>query len=437
MFSDQQQGRINLFLRQFVRGIVCACCLGVGLTQAQPASIDKVIAIADEDVILKSEFDERWAQVEQQLAQAQGPRPPLEELRKQVLDAIIMEHLQLQMAERAGVRVDDNQLNQTMAAIAQQNNMSFEEFRQVLDAQGMYEATRASLRNEMIISNLQNGAVNRRINITRQEIENFLRSEQGETAIAPEFRVAHILIPSNGEAPTSRQSELAQLLYEELQNGADILQIANSGRISGMTVSGGNLEGWRKREDLPTPFQAVVPNLDTGDISEPFTSSNGYHIVKVLQKRGGSAMQIQQSQVRHILIQPNEIRTEQQAEELVHELYARIQDGEDFAAIARQNTDDPASMVSGGNLDWISDGMLPDDFMAVVHDTDVGEMTEPFRVSTGWHIVEVLDRRMQDVTEDNKRFQAERILRDRKFETELQNWLSEMRDTSYIDIKEF
>ena len=410
--------------------------LSCTVLQAQPREIDKVLAIVDEDVVLMSEFDERWKQVQDQLANAQGPIPPEEELRKQVLDAIILEHLQLQMAERAGVRVDDNQLNAAIENIAQSNNMTFEQFRQLLEAQNLYQITREALRKEIIIGQFQNGAVNRRIDITRQEVENYLRSEAGASEIAPEYHVAHILIPYTDGVSVQLQQELAEALKQRLDEGTDIRQMIAARAISGIPVSGGDL-AWSKVEGLPSIFMNVVPSLQPGEVSEPFTSNSGYHIVQLLERRGGSDLTLDQVHVRHILIKPNEIRTDEQAETLVHELYGRILNGEDFADIARQNTDDPQSMVSGGDLDWINRGNLPDDFMDKVYETPVGSMSEPFRASTGWHIIEVLDRRMQDVTEDNKRFQAERLLRERKFENELQNWLTEIRDTSYIDIKEF
>ncbi len=418
---------------------LASVCLLIGVMPtgfAQPMAMDKVVAIVDEDVVLKSEFDTRWAQVEEQIAKATGPVPPLADLRKQVLDQIIVEHLQLQMAERAGVRVDDNQLNQALTTIAQQNNLTFEQFSQLLQEQGLYDVTRESMRKEIIIGQYQNGAVNRRIEISKQEIENYLRSETGITDIAPEYHVAHILIPNNGQATTDRQGELANLLYAELIKGASIAQMAEARQISGMEVSGADL-GWNKIETLPSIFAEVVPTLESGAVSQPFTSPNGYHIVQVLETRGGSVLKMNQSQVRHILIKPNEIRTEAQSEALIKELYQRILNGEDFGDIARQNTNDANSIVSGGNLGWVYKSMAPDDFMAVVDATPIGEMSAPFRATTGWHIVEVLDRRVEDMTNENQQFQAEKLLRQRKFENELENWLAEIRDTSYIDIKEF
>jgi peptidyl-prolyl cis-trans isomerase SurA len=404
--------------------------------EAQPIEIDRVFAVVDDDVVLKSEFDERWAQIEAQIAQAPaGQRPPTAEVRKQLLDQLVLEHLQMQMAERAGVRIDDNMLNRAMESIAAQNNLSFEQFRQALDAQGLYESTRAALRDQITLDELQRNAVNRRIEISRQEIENYLRSETGMQEIAPEYHVAHVLIPNKEGESAARHAELAAIVYDRVKAGEDIRQIAASRVISGVEVGGGDLP-WGKVETLPSIFRSVVPTMSAGEVKEPFTSPNGYHIVQLLETRGGAQQAQNQSKVRHILIKPNEIRTDAQAEALIKDLYQRIKNGEDFGDVARQNTDDAQSMVAGGDLDWIADGMLPPDFMAVVNETPVGTMTEPFHVSTGWHIIEVLDRRVQDVTEESKRFQAENILRQRKFESELQNWLAELRDTHYVDIKE-
>jgi peptidyl-prolyl cis-trans isomerase SurA len=428
-----------LIFAGFMAGVTAggAVVAGIGTAYAQPIPVDKIVALVDEDVVLQSEFDVRWAQVQEQIAKATGPVPPTAELRKQVLDQIIIEHLQLQMANRAGIRVDDNQLNTAMSTIAQQNQMTFEQFTEVLQQQGLYDSTREALRKEIIIGQFQNGAVNRRIEISRQEVENFLRSETGLTETAPEYHVAHILIPNNGDAATDRQRELADVLYTQLMEGnTSVAELVARKEINGMTISGGDL-GWSKPEGLPSVFATVVPALEAGEVSKPFTSPNGYHIVQVLELRGGTALKLNQAKVRHILVKPNEIRTEAQTEALIRALYQRIKDGEDFEDIARQNSDDENSIVAGGNLDWVYDGMVPADFMSAVNATATGEISEPFRAQTGWHIVEVLDRRIQDVTEENKRFQAENILRQRKFDNELEDWLTEIRDTSYIDIKDF
>tara|TARA_R110000824_G_scaffold336_11_gene2433 strand:- start:92186 stop:93469 length:1284 start_codon:yes stop_codon:yes gene_type:complete len=409
--------------------------IGLGFqTQAQLG--DKVVAVVDDDVILQSELDERMANIRSQIATGAIPAniPPAE-LQKQVIDQLIMENLQMQLAIRSGIRIDDNRLNQAMTQIAQQNGLSFEEFRNRLNQDGQYQAIREQVRKEMMLSNLQNGSINQRITISRQEVENYLRSQSAQTDIAPEYRVQHILVPVENPASNALQKELADLIYQQLLDGADIMALSSSRQILGLPVSGGDLAGWRKVESLPTPFRPVVPDLDAGEISQPFTSESGFHIVKLVDKRGGGDLQVNQSHIRHLLIRPNEIRTPEQTEALIHELYQRIQNGEDFADLARVYTDDPSTMVSGGDLDWVTEGQLPPLFESTVAQLEINEISPPFQVDEGWHIAQVLERRVQDVTEENMRFQAEQILRERKYENELENWMNEIRDTAYIDIK--
>jgi len=405
-------------------------------------SIDKVIVIVDDDVVLQSEFDMRWEQVMQQIelqtANSQAPRPneeALTQIKQDLLDQLILENLQMQMASRAGVRVDDNQLNQAMNTIAQQNNMSFEQFRQVLEDQGLYLQTREQLRKDILLQQLQVNAVNGRIDITRQEVENYLRSEAGQQDIAPEYMVAHILIEHGQGAEQSRRQELADFLHQQLLDGAELEQFVAAGQVSGIPLRGGVLEGWRKQETLPSYFREVVPTLKLGEISEPFESSSGLHIVQVINLRGGANLEIEQFHVRHLMIAPNEIRTERQAETLIRDLYEQIQNGEDLGDLARIHTDDDSSIVAGGDLDWITFGQFPPEFLSVVQSLEVGEMSEPVRLESGWHIMELLDTRIEDMTDENMRYQAEQILRQRKFDNELENWLTEMRDTAYVDIK--
>ncbi len=435
MYSNKAASRFHDTGRTALRLLLVLLSIASSIVFAQqPLTLDRIIAIADDDVVLKSEFDMRWESIQAQLASIQGPRPDETVLKKQLLDQLIIENLQMQMATRAGVRVDDNQLNSALNGIAQQNNMTFEQFRQLLESQGVYNTTREQLRRDIIMQQLQTGAVNNRIDITRQEVENFLRSEAGQADIAPEYRITQLMIEHADGAEGSRREELADFLYEQMRQGAEIEQFIAAGQVSGIPVRGSDL-GFRKTEEMPSIFQEVAPQLTLGEISAPFRSESGWHIVQLKDLRGGANLEIQQYHVRHIQIEPNEIRTESQAEDLIHDLYRRIQEGEDLSDLARQNTDDESSMVSGGDLDWITFGQLPPDFLAVVQDLDIGKMSEPVHLQSGWHIIELLEKRMQDVTQENMRYQAEQILRQRKFENELENWLTEMRDTAYIDIK--
>ena len=395
-------------------------------------TLDKIVAIVDDDLVLQSELDLRIIQIASQIEGSGQQLPPEEQLRNDILDQLIIESLQKQMAERAGIRINDNQLNSAMGTIAAQNNMTFDQFRQALEQQGLYLQTRDQLRQSIILDQLQTNVVNSRIEITRQEIENYLRSETGAQAIAPEYRVAHILIENGPDR--DRRAELADLLYKQITNGTSILDILQQREVSGIPLGGAALE-FRKPENLPSVFREIVPELSLMEVTEPFTSASGFHIAQLLDIRGGATLELDQYHVRHILITPNEIRTEAQAEALIHDLYQRIQDGEDLGDLARQHTDDDTTIVAGGDLDWVTSVELPPDFWAAIEATPVGEMSEPLKLQTGWHIIEVLDYRLEDMTEENMRYQAEQMLRSRKYENELQNWLTELRDTAYIDIK--
>ncbi|MBN4074974.1 MAG: molecular chaperone SurA [SAR86 cluster bacterium] len=416
--------------------ILFSLVLLLAIVPVQAQLSDRVIAVVDNDVILESEFTVRMNSVREQIAAGTIPRGiPIEELESQLLDQLILENLQSQLAIRSGIRIDDNTLNQALTTIAQQNNMSFDEFRSVLNQDGQYQSFREQIRQDMMLNNLQSGTINQRITITRQEIENYLRSEAAQADISPEYRVQHILVPVDNPTQNALQKELADLIYQQLQDGADILELSASRQILGLPVGGGDLAGWRKAESLPTMFRSVVPDMEIGEITEPFTSDNGFHIVKLVEKRGGVDLQVDQAQLRHILIQPNEIRTAQQSEDLIHELYQRIQDGEDFGDLARVFTDDPGSMVSGGDLGWMTQGQLPPLFEVAVSELTIGELSQPFQNGESWHIAQLMDRRVEDVTEENARFQAEQILRERKYDNELENWLTEIRDTAYVDIR--
>ena len=418
----------------YIVSIILALFLSASAT-AQVGRLDGISAIVEEDVVLASEVDKRLSNVMQQLEGNPAlSDSQMAELRKQVVEQLIIETIQIQMARRSGIRLDDNMLNQAMTEIANQNGLDFNTFRAALENQGIYNETREQIAREFVINQFQTRAVNQRINITRQEIENYLRSEAGVSSIQPEYHVAHILIPQRNDGQEERRKELADLLFQRIDDGENIVALAASGSVLGLTVSGGDL-GWNKVETLPSLFSGVVPDLTDGEISEPFSSPSGFHLVQVLETRGGVTLSVPQTHIRHILIAPNEIRTEQQAEVLINELHERIvNNGEDFADIARQNTDDYGSIVSGGDLDWISPDQLPQAFYTAMDKLDIDEISEPFLSETGWHIIQVLGRRTRDLTEENKRYRAEQILRNRKYEMELQNWLTEIRDEAYTEI---
>lgn len=411
--------------------------------QAQRQVLDKVVAIVDEGVVLQSELDARIQEVRENAAASGQPLPPATELRSQIIETLIVENLQMQLATRMGIRYDDDTINSIMQSIAQQNNMSFDDYVSALDASGRYLSTREQIRKELILRDLQRGVVNRRINITDQEIENFLNSEMGRVSMAPDYLVDQTLIPigekESAEVIAAKQ-QFAEQMFQSINDGTPFdqaRQLAQRGAAAtpptAFPVSGGEL-GWRKADGLPSLFVSLVPTMKAGEVRGPIRSPSGFHLVKLLQVRGDMNSLVKQTHARHILITPNEIRTDEQAHSLIQSLHDRIEKGEDFAAVARQNSDDAASVVAGGDMGWANEGGMPPEFEQVINTLSIDELSEPFKTSYGWHIAQVLERREQDLSRQFSRQQAENTLRGRKFDVEMQNWLIEIREQAYVKI---
>lgn len=410
---------------------------------AQREVLDRVVAIVDEGVVLQSELDARLEEVRANAMASGQPLPPAGELRTQMIETLVVESLQLQLANRMGIRYDDDTINNVMETIATQNNMSFDEYVSALEQAGRYISTREQIRKELLLRDLQRGMVNRRINITDQEIDNFLNSEMGRVTMAPDYFVDQTLVPV-GENESSQvvaaKQAFAEQMLQAVNDGTPFEQareFAQRGAAAtpptAFPVSGGEL-GWRKADGLPSLFVDLVPSMKAGEVRGPIRSPSGFHLVKLVQVRGNIDSLVKQTRARHILIIPNEIRTEEQARQLIHTLHARIENGESFAEIARQNSDDAASVVAGGDMGWANEGGLPPDFEPIINELEVGVLSEPFRTSYGWHIAEVLERREQDLSRQFSRQQAENTLRSRKFDVELQNWLIEIREQAYVKI---
>lgn len=418
---------------------------GLGLLLALPARadvqmLDRVVAVVDDDIVLQSELDARLAQIMLRIQQQQRGLPPRDLLRQRVLEQLIMESIQLQRAERAGIRIGDNQLYETMANIAKANGLTLDQFQQALEAEGVpFAQAREQIRREMVISRYQQRRVEARVNISEAEVEAYLKSAEGRSKSAEEYRLGHILI-ALPEQPSQQQIEAARAkaraIYEQVRNGADFQQLAMTSSDAPTALEGGDL-GWRGADQLPTLFADVVPQLPVGGISEPLQTASGFHLVMVRDKRGGASQIVEQAHVRHILVRPTEIRSELEAEQLIRKLYQRLrQGGEDFAELAKVYSDDPGSASAGGDLEWVSPGQMVPEFEQVMQKTPNGQISQPFRSQFGWHILQVLDRRQQDVGERMQSAQARQILFQRKFEDELQNWLREIREEAYVEIKE-
>ena len=431
---DTQDGNIMTF-KQF---IACATfALSAITAQAAPVLIDRVIAIVDDDVLMESELQKRLNTVR---VQNRGSELPSEDvLREQVLERMISESSQVQMADRSGIRVTDSQLNDAMLRIAEQNNMSLQQFEQAMKDEGVsFVDAREQIRNEMRVSRVQQFQVGERIQITDQDIDYFLASDIGRMASAEEYHLRHILI----EVPSSASPEAykaandkADDIVKRLRAGANFASTAMA-ESSGRTALNGGDMGWRKEAQLPSLFADVAPKLAVGEVSDPISSASGFHIIKLEEKRGGSTKMIDQTKVRHILIQTNEVRDDAQAEELIQQLYERLQAGEDFAALAREFSDDPGSGASGGDLGWVNPGDMVPAFDATMENTATNEISAPFKSRFGWHILEIQGRKKTDVGEELQRNQIRQMLYARRFDEELPIWLRKVRSEAYVDIKE-
>lgn len=404
-------------------------------SHAETQMLDRVIAIVDDDVVLYSEMENRYNQVKQNIAKSGKQAPPEEQIRKQILDQLILESIQLQMAYRAGVRINDAQLNQSLSRIAQQNGMDLAQFRAALEADGQsYNATREQIRREMMLQRIQQGNVNQRVQISDQEIKNFLDSEEGRGHTAPEYRVLHALIPSSAEPQTAedlRASVYANELYKKLKKGADFKQTVADTSV--YAINSGDL-GWRKLDDLPSLLAGPVPKLSAGQAAEPIRSASGYHLIMLVDKRGEGEV-VAQTRARHILLKASAIRDEAATETAIKKLRQRALDGEDFAELAREYSEDIGSAAEGGDLSWTSPGQLVPAFQKAMDSTDIGGTSAAFRSQYGWHVLQVTERRDKDVTEDLRRNIARNFIHKRKFDDELQVWLQKIRDEAYVDLK--
>lgn len=421
-----------------LRPLLLGALLLVGAAHAQVKPLDRVVAIVDNDVIMQSQFDRRLQEVEQTIAKRSAQMPPQQELRRQVLERLIIEDIQLQLGERAGIRIDDEELNQAVATIAQRNNLSPEQFRAALARDGLsYEDARDQIRREMIISRVRQRRVADRIQISDQEVRNFLASDMGKLQLSEEFRLASIMIPlSDGASPEEIQAAERQTrqIYQQLHAGADFTQLAMS-RSAGETALEGGEIGWRKAAQLPPPFAEMLGRLPVGGVSAPLRTPGGFMILKVLDKRGGGAQIRDEVHVRHILIKPSEIRSEAETKRLIERIYERIRAGEDFGEMAKRFSEDPGSALNGGDLNWIDPNSLVPEFREVMENTPSGQLSQPFRSPFGWHILEVLGRRATDNSKQSREQQARNVLRNRKYDEELQTWLRQIRDEAYVEIK--
>jgi peptidyl-prolyl cis-trans isomerase SurA len=411
-------------------------------TAPQPAAppagqlLDRVVAIVNDGIVTESDLNEQIANITARLAEQKTQLPPYQVLRTQVLERLVLQELQLQRAERMGIKVSDEQLNGALGEIAQRNNISLSQLPAALAAQGVnYASFRDNMRKEITLGMVRQREVLSRINVTPRELEQFLERLKKLPGEQDEYNVSHILVATPPDATQAQVDELgkkAQEIYERAKT-EDFAQLAVANSNSQTALEGGSL-GWRKGAELPTLVAEVVATLKPGEVAKPVSTPNGFHIVKLNEIRASGGSRIQdQVHARHILIKPNQLQDDATVRQKLTGIRERILKGEDFAAFASSMSEDSGSAVNGGDLGWAGPGTYVPEFEQTLARLGENEISEPFRSQFGWHIVQLLGRRQFDTTEESLRERAFTQLRESKADEETELWLRKMRDEAFVD----
>jgi peptidyl-prolyl cis-trans isomerase SurA len=424
-------------MKRYALSILFSSLLLSGLAGAEV--LDKIVAVVEDDVILESELQKEVYGIMQRIKASNTQLPPEFILRKQVLEKMILDKLQAQLAERAGIKVTEEMLNSSAADIAQRNNMNIEQFKAELEGQGIsYKNFLDNMRNEIIINQLRAREIGGRIKVTDQEVEHAMETQEKIGDEKAQYHLGHILIAVK-EGASAKEIQQAQSKAEEvvkkLRAGQDFTQTAIGESGDSNALKGGDL-GWRSKEDIPTLFVDSIATLAQGDVAEPIRSPSGFHIIKMLELKGtgtGSHI-VTKTKVRHILIKTNELVDDAEAKKRLLALKARIADGDDFAALARAHSDDKGSALKGGSLDWVGPGDLVKPFEEVMGKLAINELSEPVQTQFGWHLIQVLERESKDNSLEYKKNMVRDAIRKRKIEEETELWLRRLRDEAFVEI---
>ena len=399
--------------------------------------LGKIVAVVEDDVILEQDLEKETADITQRIQANHSQMPPESILRKQVLEKMIIDKLQRQLAEKAGITITEEIVNNSVADIAQRNNMTVPQFRAELDRLGQsYKSFLDNMRNEIIINQLRSREIGGRIKVTDREVDHFMETQENAGSEAVQYHLGHILIAVKEAASASliqKAQSKADELVKKLRAGQDFTKTALSDSEDGNALKGGDL-GWRTLKDVPTLFSDKVSQMSSGEVSDPIRSPSGFHIIKMLEVKGLDNHIITKTKVRHILIKTNELVDDEEARKRLLALKARILDGDDFAVLARAHSDDKGSALKGGSLDWVGPGDLVKPFEETMSKLGIKQISEPVQTQFGWHLIQVLDRESKDDSHEYKKNLVKDAIRKRKIEEETELWMRRLRDEAYVEI---
>ena len=407
--------------------LIISLFISSALISAKVELLDKIAIIVDDGLVMESQINDALSTLEKNYSEQNIKMPPKEVLIDQVKEKLIIEELQLQLADRAGVKISDAELNSTITRLAANNQMNLEEFILFIENSGdSYEKVRESMRREMRIQRIQRGRVNSNIDITENEFESFLATNESLAALEPELLVRQILV---------NDINIARKLLGLVNEGSNFSDLAKEYSISSNANNGG-LINWRQPKDMPELFENALKNKSIGHVTEPLESGSGFHILKLEDKRGEFVKFEDQWLSRHILLIPSAIRNAEETEIQLNRLRDRILEGEDFELLAEEFSEDPGSAKQGGDLGWMSLGVFTPAFEKVMLSTEIGSISEVFESEFGFHFLEVIDKRNYEQTNDLIRDRAYNLLYARKYEEELENTLRTMRAEAFVEFKD-
>ncbi len=433
---------LNIFCKFLQLGVLAVLLLpNASWAQPKPRTIvtlDRIVAVVNDEVITRNDLTERVDLATAQLARQGTPAPARPLLERQLLERMIADRAQMQFAKESGLRVDDVELNRAIDRIAEDNKISTAQLRASLDKDGVpFTKFREDIRGQIIMARLREREVDDKIVITESEIDNLLANPQQQAAGADEFNVSHILVrvPENASPDQIKgRLERAEQALAQLKSGTDFRQIAATFSESPDALQGGSM-GWRDGERLPTLFFDALRTMQAGELSSVLRSPNGFHILKLDQRRGGQGpVMVQQTNARHILIKASELVSDNEARNRLRNLKERLENKTDFAQLARANSED-TSASKGGDLGWISPGDTVPEFERAMNALQPGQISEPVRSPFGWHLIQVVERRSADMSKERRRLTARQALRERKSEEAYEEWVRQLRDRAFVEVR--